>query len=43
MKITVPDISGDDTRPIGICWKQSTGMIRCTKALGHEGKHSWEK
>lgn len=42
-KIVVPDISGDDTRPAGTCWKQSTSMVRCTKTLGHDGKHSWEK
>ena len=43
MKITVPDISGDDTRPPGICWIQGPGMWRCTKVEGHAGKHSWEK
>lgn len=43
-KIHVPDISGDDTRPAGLCWKQSPGMVRCTLPT-HDAsvKHSWEK
>lgn len=48
-KIHVPDISGDDTRPPGKCWKQGPTLWRCTKPLGHDAagaadpKHTWEK
>lgn len=38
-KIKVPDIPGPRKQ---LCWKQAPTMVRCDRAKGHEGKHSWE-
>lgn len=40
--IKVNDVSGDDTRPAGICWEQSPQtMERCTYSAKHQSYHSW--
>lgn len=37
--IHVPDVPA----PAGLCWAESTRLIRCTYPAGHTGPHQWEQ